>query len=71
MCTLLPLLLPFGYFILFYLLLLFRAAPVAYGVSQAKGQIRATAATLRHSHSNAGSEPPLRPAPQLMATPDA
>ena len=34
----------------------FRAAPVAYGNSQARGQIRATAASLYHSHSNAGSK---------------
>ena len=42
------------YFCLF--VLLFRATPVAYGRSQAKGLIRATAACLRHSHSNMGSE---------------
>ena len=38
---------------------LFRAAPMAYGGSQAKGQIGAAAAGLHHSHSNAGSEPHL------------
>ena len=48
----------------------FRAAPVARGSSQAKGQIGAEAASLRHSHSNLGSELRLRPTPQLMATPD-
>ena len=48
----------------------FRAAPVAYGSSQARGRIRATAAGLCHSHSHAGSEPCLRPTPQLMAMPD-
>ena len=31
---------------------LFRATPVAYGVSQARGRIRATAVGLCHSHSN-------------------
>ena len=36
--------------------LLFRAAPKAYGSSQARGRIGAIAACLRHSHSNAGSE---------------
>ena len=36
---------------------LFRAAPAAYGGSQAKGLIGAAAAGLRHCHSNAGSEP--------------
>ena len=35
---------------------LFRAAPAAYGNSQARGQIEAEAAGLHHSHSNAGSE---------------
>ena len=53
-----------------YLFLLFRATPTAYGGSQARGPIRATAANLLHSHSNPGSEPCLRPLPQLMATPD-
>ena len=49
---------------------LFRAAPVAYGSSQARGRIRAIAAGLHHSHSNTRSEPHLQPTPQLMATPD-
>ena len=44
-----------------FVVFLFRAAPVAYGSSQAKGQIRAVAAGLYHSHSNARSEPPLWP----------
>ena len=39
-----------------FLFLLFRASPAAYGTSQAKGRIRATAASLYHSHSNSGSE---------------
>ena len=34
------------------------------------GPIRATAAGLHHSHSNAKSEQHLRPIPQLMAMPD-
>ena len=46
------------------------AAPAAYGGSQARGRIRATAAGLRHSHSNTGSEPHLHPTPQLTAMPD-
>ena len=49
---------------------LFRAAPVAYGGSQARGPIGAIAAGLHHSHSNSRSEPHLRPTPQLMAMPD-
>ena len=61
---------------LFYLLYSFlvfafsRAAPVAYGGAQARGPIGAVAASLRHSHSNRGSEPHLRPTPQLTATLD-
>ena len=49
-----------------------KAAPVAYGSSQAQGQIRATAAGLHHSHSNIGSEPHLQPTPtlKLKATPN-
>ena len=35
------------------------AAPTAYGGSQARGPIRAVAAGLHHSHSNARSEPGL------------
>ena len=35
------------------------ATPMAYGVSQARGRIGATAAGLHHSHSNAGSKPHL------------
>ena len=46
------------------------AAPVAYGGSQARGQIGAVATGLCQSHSNAGSEPRLQPTPQLTATPD-
>ena len=46
----------------------FRAAPAAYGNSQARSPIGATAADLHHSHShsNARSKPRLRPTPQLM-----
>ena len=47
-----------------------RAALTAYGGSQARGLIGAVAAGLHHSHSNSGSEPLLRPTPQLMAMPD-
>ena len=41
---------------IFFFFFLFRAAPEAYGGSQARGPI--------------GSEPHLRPTPQLMAWPD-
>ena len=39
----------------FFFFLLFKATPTAYGDSQARGRIRATAASLCHSHGNAGS----------------
>ena len=52
------------------LFLLFRAAPAAHGNSQARGRIRAAAASLYHSHSNAGPEPYLILTPQLTAMPD-
>ena len=42
-----------------------RAALMAYGSSQARDRIRAVAGSLHHS--NARSEPPLRPTPQLTA----
>ena len=43
-------------FLSFFLsFLLFRAFPVAYGGSQYRGPIRATAARLHHSHSHIGS----------------
>ena len=48
----------------------FRAAMVAYRSSQARGRTGATAAGLRHSHSNTRSELHLRPTPQLMAALD-
>ena len=44
-----------GLFVCLFVLL-FRAAPIAYGVSQARGQIGATAAGLCHSHSNTRTE---------------
>ena len=47
-----------------------RAAPAAYGDSQARGPVGAVAAGLHHSHSNVGSQPRLQPTPQLTATPD-
>ena len=47
-----------------------KATPAACGGSQARGQIEAVAAGLHHSHSHAGSQPRLRPPPQLTATPD-
>ena len=55
------------YLFIYLFFCLFRAAFVAYGGFQARGQIGAVAASLNHSHSNVGSEPHLRPTPQLMA----
>ena len=40
----------------FFFFFLFRVAPVAYGGSQARGLIRATATGLHHSHGNVGSK---------------
>ena len=45
----------------FFFLVFSRAAPTAYGGPQARVLIRAVAAGLCQSHSNAGSEPHLRP----------
>ena len=58
------------YFLFIYLFCLCRAAPMAYGGSQARGPIGSEATGLHHSHIKARSEPHLRPTPQLMATPD-
>ena len=44
-----------------------RAALTAYGGSQARGRIRAIAASLRQNNSNTGSEQCLQPTPQLTA----
>ena len=50
-----------------FLFLLFRAIPVAYGSSQASGQIGTVAAGPHYNHSNAGNEPYLWPLPQFTA----
>ena len=54
----------------FFVCLFFRAAPVAYGGSQARDPTGATAAGLHHSHSNVGSKLCLQPTPLLTATLD-
>ena len=59
-----------GIYCLFFFFLFFRAAPTAYGSSQARGWIRAVAAGLNHSHNNMGSKLHLPPIPQPMAMPD-
>ena len=52
-------------FFFFFFFLLFWATPMAHGISQARGQIGATAAGHSHSRSNMGSKLCLRPTPQL------
>ena len=54
----------------FFVFLSLWGAPEACGGSQARGLIGAVAASLHHGRSNARSELPLRPTPQLAATPD-
>ena len=51
------------------LFFLFRAAPAAYGGSQARDLIGAATAALHQSHSNARSKLHLQPTPQLTAMP--
>ena len=46
---------------------LFRTTALAYGSSQARGQIRASDAGLGHGHSNLGSDMHLQPTPELTA----
>ena len=60
-----------GFFCLFCfcLFVISWAAPAAYGGSQARGLIKAVAASLCQSHSNAGSEPRLQPTPQATLDP--
>ena len=58
------------FFLSFCLFAFSRATPAAYGGSQARGPIGVIATSLRHSHSNAGSELRLQPTPQLTATLD-
>ena len=50
-------------FVLFCLFAFSRAAPVAYGGSQARGQIGAVATGLHQSHSNSGSKLRWQPTP--------
>ena len=54
-------------FLVFVCFCLFRSALAAYEGSQARGLIKAVAASVCHNHSNAKSEPSLRPTPQLTA----
>ena len=57
-CSIIFALLAFqNYYYYYYLLLFCRAAPMAYGNFQARSQIGAVAAGLRHSHSHANSTP--------------
>ena len=63
-------LIPVVIIIIIIIILLFRASPVVYRSSQARGWIAAVAAGLPHSNSNVGSKQRLQPTPQLMATLD-
>ena len=67
-CSKVVLLISFFFFICLFAISW--ATPAAYGGSQTRDLIGAVAASLRQSHSNAGSEPRLQPTPQLTATPD-
>ena len=60
----------FSFLYFFFFFCLFSTVPVTFGSSQARGRIGAAGANLRHSRSNARSEPCLWLAAQLMATPD-
>ena len=60
----------FYFLVFFFLFCCFRAAPVAFGSSQARGRIKAAATSLGHSHSNTWFELDLWPTLQLMATLD-
>ena len=51
----------------FFFKFFFRAAPMAHGSFQARGQIGTAATGLCHSHSNTGSESSLPPTLQLIA----
>ena len=52
------------HFCFFFFFGLLRAVPDADGSSWARGQIRATTASLHHSRSNSGSKPCLQPTPK-------
>ena len=53
------------YFINIYIFFSFYGLTCSSGCSWARGWFRAAATGLHHSHSNAGSEPHLKPTPQL------
>ena len=69
-CLYMPLVFIFYFYLFFFAFCFFRAAPAAYGGSQAWGPIRTVAAGLHQSHSNARSESRLQSASQLTTTPD-
>ena len=57
-------------YLFIFIFCLFRATLTACGSFQARGWLRATAAGLHHSHSNARSKPPLWPTLKVTAMPD-
>ena len=56
-----------NFFFFFFCLCRVGVTPMAHWRSQARGRIEAAATTLRHSHSNARSEPNLWPIAQFTA----
>ena len=52
---------------LFFFFFFFSDATTTYGSSWVRGRIRVVAASLRHSHSNAGSKQRLQPRQKLTA----
>ena len=59
---------PLIYMSVLFFNFIFRAAPTAYGSSQARGWIRASAASLCHNHSHARSKVHLLSTPQFTAS---
>ena len=57
-------------FFFFFFFTFLGTASAAYGSSQARGQIEASAAGLQHSHNNPRSSPSLQHTPQLKAISD-
>ena len=69
-CSLEGVLFDFVYFLFIYFFVFFRAAPEACVGSQARASNRSCGRWPTPQHSNAGSEPCLRPTPQLTTTLD-
>ena len=59
-----------SFFFFFFFFGLFRAVPMGYASSHARGRIGAAATGLHHSHGHTRSKPRIPPALQLVAMPD-